>query len=202
MLESAESLAHHKVAGDGRLDGSEKSEDCVISSQALYEGKVQRLSRKGVPNSLLGKRAALVLSEHIVWSDGKAVSGGVSHGTGVAIRCEHIDIEQTNIAKGTGTDGVTTTPWVNGLSDWIFFFGSDTVAEAVAVPEEMRGKIPTDFGRSKGIAWYYLGGFGIVHTTVINTRIVKWDSAAAIGGLMLMASYLANAFLHFSSVFT
>ena len=87
-------------------------------------------------------------------------------------------IEQTNIAKGTGTDGTTTTSWTNGQSDWIFFFGNDTVAEAIAVPEEMRGKIPTDFGRSKGIAWYYLGGFGIVHTSAINTRIVKWDSAA------------------------
>ncbi len=29
----------------------------------------------------------------------------------------------------------------------------DTVAEAIAVPEEVRAKIPTDFGRSKGIAW-------------------------------------------------
>jgi N4-gp56 family major capsid protein len=87
-------------------------------------------------------------------------------------------IEQTNIAKGTGTDGVTTTTWTNGLSDWIFFFGNDTVAEAIVVPEEMRGKIPTDYGRSKGIAYYYLGGFGIVHTLAANVRIVKWDSAA------------------------
>jgi N4-gp56 family major capsid protein len=87
-------------------------------------------------------------------------------------------IEQTNIAKGTGTDGVTTTNWVNGQSDWIFFFGNDTVAEGIVVPEEMRGKIPTDYGRSKGIAWYYLGGFGIVHTLATNARIVKWDSAA------------------------
>lgn len=87
-------------------------------------------------------------------------------------------VEQTNIPKGTGTDGLTTTPWVNGLSDWIFFFGNDTVAEAVAVPEEMRGKIPSDYGRSKGVAWYYLGGFGIVHTLAQNARIVKWDSAA------------------------
>jgi N4-gp56 family major capsid protein len=87
-------------------------------------------------------------------------------------------IEQTNIAKGTGTDGVTTTAWSVGVSDWIFFFGNDTVAEAIAVPEEMRGKIPTDYGRSKGIAWYYLGGFGIVHTLALNARIVKWDSAA------------------------
>lgn len=85
-------------------------------------------------------------------------------------------VEQTNIAKGTGTDGITTTAWVNGKSDWIFFMGNDTVAEAIAVPEEMRGKIPTDYGRSKGVAWYYLGGFGIVHTLAANTRIVKWDS--------------------------
>ena len=87
-------------------------------------------------------------------------------------------IEQTNIAKGTGTDGITQTTWTTGKSDWIFFFGNDTVAEAIAVPEEMRGKIPTDYGRSKGIAWYYLGGFGIVHTLAANVRIVKWDSAA------------------------
>lgn len=87
-------------------------------------------------------------------------------------------VEQTNIAKGTGTDGITQTLWAGAVSDWIFFFGNDTVAEAVAVPEEMRGKIPTDYGRSKGVAWYYLGGFGIVHTLAANARIVKWDSAA------------------------
>jgi N4-gp56 family major capsid protein len=89
-------------------------------------------------------------------------------------------IEQTNIAKGTGTDGTTTTAWTGALSDWIFFFGNDTVAEAIAVPEEMRGKIPTDYGRSKGVAWYYLGGFGIVHASTSaagNARIVKWDTA-------------------------
>jgi len=80
-----------------------------------------------------------------------------------------IFVEQTNIAKGS---------WTNALSDWIFFMGADTVAEGIAVPEEMRGKIPTDYGRSKGIAWYYLGGFGLVHTVAANARIIKWDSAA------------------------
>ena len=93
-------------------------------------------------------------------------------------------IEQTNIAKGIGSTGIATASggdmvqWTNVQSDWIFFFGNDTVAEGVAVPEEMRGKIPSDYGRSKGIAWYYLGGYGIVHTVPINARIVKWDSAA------------------------
>ena len=85
-------------------------------------------------------------------------------------------VEQTFKAKGSiGTAGVA---WAQGLSDWVVFFGEDTVAEAVAVPEEIRGKIPGDYGRDRGIAWYYLGGFGIVHTQAAQSRIVIWDSAA------------------------
>jgi N4-gp56 family major capsid protein len=84
-------------------------------------------------------------------------------------------VEQTNILKGAlGTKG---SAWTTG--DWAYFFGADTVAEAVVIPEEIRGKIPTDYGRSKGIAWYYLGGFGIVHgSDAVQARIVAWDSAA------------------------
>lgn len=78
-------------------------------------------------------------------------------------------VEQTNIAKDA---------FVKAASNWAYFLGQDTVAEGISVPEEMRGKIPADFGRSKGVAWYYLGGFGIVHTVAANSRIVKWDSAA------------------------
>ena len=88
-------------------------------------------------------------------------------------------VEQTNIPKGISTDGLTGTAWASGNS-WLFFFGEDTVGEGVVVPEEMRAKIPTDYGRSKGVAWYYLGGFGIVHnqTSATEGRIVVWDSAA------------------------
>lgn len=78
-------------------------------------------------------------------------------------------VEQNNIAKAS---------WTNAKSNWAFFFGADTVAEGIAIPEEMRGKIPTDYGRSRGIAWYYLGGFGLVHTAAAQARVVKWDSAA------------------------
>lgn len=84
-------------------------------------------------------------------------------------------IEQTNIKKGVTFNG---TPWTNGKSNFAYFFGADTVAEGIAVPEEMRGMIPQDFGRSRGIAWYYVGGFGLVHPEVPGARIVKWDSAA------------------------
>lgn len=98
-------------------------------------------------------------------------------------------VEQTNIPKGGAADTTTFNPttdtadaWNNAKSSWAFFFGQDTVAEGMAVPEEMRGKIPTDFGRDRGIAWYYIGGFGIVQPrndadNSKNARIVKWDSS-------------------------
>lgn len=84
-------------------------------------------------------------------------------------------IEQTNIGKGVSNNG---TSWTLGQSNWAYFFGQDTVAEGIVTPEEMRGAIPTDFGRSRGIAWYYIGGFGIVQTLAANARVIKWDSAA------------------------
>lgn len=88
-------------------------------------------------------------------------------------------IEQTYRAKGGSASGMGTAAgaWTNGKSDWAVFFGADTVAEAVAIPEEIRGKIPTDYGRSRGIAWYYLGGAGLVHETASQARVLLWDSA-------------------------
>lgn len=77
--------------------------------------------------------------------------------------------EQTNRAKEAFT---------NAKSNWCFFFGGDTVAEGIAIPEELRGKIPTDYGRSKGVAWYFLGGYALNHTSATQARVVKWDSAA------------------------
>lgn len=95
-------------------------------------------------------------------------------------------VEQNFLPKGgiDGADAVfnpytqTGNPWANGLSSWAFFFGGDTVTEAIALPEEIRAKIPGDYGRSRGLAWYYLGGFGIVHPDAANARILKWSSAA------------------------
>lgn len=69
-------------------------------------------------------------------------------------------VEQNFIPKGGAADSTTFSAdtgtadaWNVGGSSWAFFFGADTVTEAIVVPEEIRGKIPTDFGRSKGIAW-------------------------------------------------
>lgn len=76
-------------------------------------------------------------------------------------------VEQTNVASL----GFANT-------DRGFFFGSDTVTEVFAIPEEIRGKIPTDYGRSRGIAWYAELAFGIAHTEVPGARILCWDSQA------------------------
>ncbi len=65
----------------------------------------------------------------------------------------------------------------SGASLDAYMFGADTVREAVAVPEEVRVKIPSDYGRSKGIAWYFLGGWQLEWTDEPNTRIIKWASA-------------------------
>lgn len=94
-------------------------------------------------------------------------------------------IEQNNLPKGGANDSTTFDPWENtadawnnAKSSWAFFFGADTCTEAIVIPEEIRAKIPGDYGRSKGIGWYALGGFGIIHSNATNARIVMWDSAA------------------------
>jgi N4-gp56 family major capsid protein len=93
-------------------------------------------------------------------------------------------VEQTNVPKGGAADTTTfnaytntADAWNGGFSDWIFFIGEETVAEGIAVPEEVRAKIPTDFGRSKGVAWYAMLGYGLVHTDTAQARVYKWDSA-------------------------
>jgi N4-gp56 family major capsid protein len=92
-------------------------------------------------------------------------------------------VEQTTIPAGGAADSTTFDPFTdtgdawNTAGDWLFFFGSDTVCEAVHTPEEIRAKIPDDFGRSRGVAWYALLGYGITHTNVVQARIFKFDSA-------------------------
>lgn len=94
-------------------------------------------------------------------------------------------VEQTNIPVGGALDSTTFNPytqvgdaWNNAKSSWAFVLGADTVLECLVIPEEIRAKIPTDYGRSKGIAWYCMLGYGLVHTDATNARVLKWDSAA------------------------
>lgn len=97
-------------------------------------------------------------------------------------------VEQTVVPKGGAADSTTFDPFtdtadawnVATAGDWVFFFGADTVCEAVHTEEEIRAKIADDYGRSKGIAWYALLGYGITHNDSGNigqARILKFDSA-------------------------
>jgi hypothetical protein len=97
-------------------------------------------------------------------------------------------VEQTVVPAGGAADSTTFDAFGNTADgwnaaanpDWAFFIGADTVCEAVHTPEEIRAKIPDDYGRSKGIAWYALLGYGITHNssnTLANVRIFKFDSA-------------------------
>lgn len=97
-------------------------------------------------------------------------------------------VEQTTIPAGGATNSTTFDPFTDtgdawdtatpsGAGDWMFFFGEDTVCEALHTMEEIRSQIPADYGRSRGIAWYALLGYGIADTNVAQARIVKWESA-------------------------
>ncbi|MHC4616412.1 MAG: major capsid protein [Planctomycetota bacterium] len=71
----------------------------------------------------------------------------------------------------------TAKSWGQNQSLDAYLFGAETVKEAVSCPEEIRAKEVTDYGRSHGIAWYFLGGWAIMWDTAANSRIIKWDSA-------------------------
>lgn len=59
------------------------------------------------------------------------------------------------------------------------FIGADNVYEAVSIPEEIRLKVTTDYGRDLGLAWYALLGFKIVwdYDTDSEQHIVYVTSA-------------------------
>ena len=97
-------------------------------------------------------------------------------------------VETTTIPAGGAADSTTFNAYTNtadawnaaAAPDWAFYFGADTVCEAVHTPEEIRAKLADDYGRSKGIAWYALLGYAITHNSsnsLANVRIFKFDSA-------------------------
>lgn len=73
---------------------------------------------------------------------------------------------------------IASQGWSGAVSDQAFFFGADTVIEAIVVPPEIRGKLPGDYGRDKGVAWYAQEGWALVHTVAAQARIIEWASAA------------------------
>jgi hypothetical protein len=88
-------------------------------------------------------------------------------------------------ASGSRTTGSFTQSSVftgNANGADAYFFGSPTVMEGIAIPEGIRRKEITDYGRSRGIAWYFLGGWKIAWGGSTSApdqgaaRIIHWSS--------------------------
>jgi len=67
-------------------------------------------------------------------------------------------VYHTRFVRTTSTQALTKVGPSSVLGEGLLL-GDDAVVEGVALPEEVRAKIPDDYGRSRGIAWYALLGF-------------------------------------------
>lgn len=76
----------------------------------------------------------------------------------------------STLSNGVGTGSV--------LGEAVIF-GEDPVREIVAIPEEVRAKLPEDYGRDKGLAWYAMLGWGRVwdFSTDSEEHIVRVTSS-------------------------
>ena len=108
------------------------------------------------------------------WNDIRIVSDGFASRLNYDASARTAD---TTVDVGSSAAG---SNWGGGLSGGGYVFGSPTVREIVAVPEEIRAKVVTDYGRSHGLGWYGIFGWKIEWDTSggANSRIIKWDSAA------------------------
>jgi len=68
------------------------------------------------------------------------------------------------------TGYLSNTIGASSLYGQAVLFGADAVYEAVASPEEIRVKIPQDYGRDMGLAWVALLGFKIVWNYTNDTE--------------------------------
>lgn len=81
-------------------------------------------------------------------------------------------VKETNASRQTLSAG-------SAYKGEMVMFGADPIVEGVALPEEIRAKIPEDYGRSKGVAWYALLGWKITFSTGNDgeARIIQITSA-------------------------
>jgi len=129
----------------------------------------------GSPKCLKGIKAALTgIYQYTELGLRNIMAGEIGRYNGVRFIEDNFACSYVYSPAGTAT----AISWTKGFSSPGYMFGSPTVREAVVVPEELRAKIPTDYGRSHGIAWYGLFGFAIEWDEAAHARILKWDSAA------------------------
>lgn len=104
------------------------------------------------------------------WEQWKVYTTPDAKATGEIGRLERIRFVRTNHDNALGA-----TPSNSAVSQAVFF-GEDAIAMAEVQTPELRAGLPADYGRSKGVAWYGILGFGIIWDTGNpgEARIVYW----------------------------
>lgn len=88
-------------------------------------------------------------------------------------------MENIRFIEINNTGALSASPGTQSVQGEAVFFGADAVAMAIAEDPELRARIPTDYGRSRGVAWYGILQFGLVWTTANagEARVVHLTSA-------------------------
>jgi len=118
--------------------------------------------------------AMLSINQYTTQGYTKIVNGEVGRIHGVRVV---EDAFATRFTYDSTARTATAKSWTGANSLDSYMFGAETIREVVVIPEEIREKVVTDYGRSKGLAWYFLGAWGIEWDDEPNARIIKWDSA-------------------------
>lgn len=110
------------------------------------------------------------IKNHSDWTDAAKYGDPERLFSGEVGRIESVRfIKETNFlsnARGGSTYGEAV------------MFGGDAIIEAIALQEEIRAKIPTDYGRARGLAWYSILRFGKIwdYTGDGETHIIHINS--------------------------
>jgi len=64
----------------------------------------------------------------------------------------------TRIVRSNNAAALSEDKGSNDIGEALLI-GDDPVVEGVALPEELRYKLAVKYGRDKGLAWYFVGGF-------------------------------------------
>lgn len=88
-------------------------------------------------------------------------------------------LENIRFIEVNNTDALSGSLGSGGVLGEALVFGADAVVVAMAEDPELRAKIPDDYGRGKGVAWYGILEFGLVWDTANagEARVVHVTSA-------------------------
>lgn len=87
-------------------------------------------------------------------------------------------MENIRFIESNNTVSLDHSIGAGGVAGEAVFFGADAVAIAIAEDPELRAKVPEDYGRQKGVAWYGILEFGLVWDTANpgEVRVVHFTS--------------------------